>query len=227
MNIECPSESKLIDAFHCRLTFKNRPVTMIFVLVILLWYFVEIAVVLLGWDINRFQWMFTTESFPQLSPGLSLAIISHALPPRITHLLGNVAALWILGGESEQHMSSLELAAFFLMTSQASVLAGTALTGENTLGASGGVMALLGFYCTHLLVTHRDRYDFEALGGESVSLSTYRGVILVLTPVVFLPYLSGQAVGFIPSGRSDAVGHLTGFVCGICYAALRDLYRRN
>jgi membrane associated rhomboid family serine protease len=191
--------------------------------VIMSWYLFEIAVLVLGWEIERLQWWFTTESFPALSPGLFLAIISHAPPPQSAHLLSNVIGLWLFAGESEQHMTKLEVGVFFMVTSWLSVLAGTVVLGQNTMGASAGVLAFLGFYCIHLFLEHREKLElhhFNFTTATGASLRAYMGLFLVLTPIVIIPYLLGQLAGIIPAGNSDMVGHLTGFLCGMIYAYL-------
>lgn len=194
------------------------------IVVIMLWYMFEIATLILGWELERLQWWFTTESFPALSPGLFLAIISHAPPPQSTHLLANVIGLWLLAGESEQHMTKLEVGVFFVVTSWLSVLAGTVVLGENTMGASGGVLGFLGFYCVHMFLEHQERLELDRLSSTTaskISFRTYVGVLLVLTPFVLIPYFLGQLVGIIPAGNSDMVGHLIGFLCGMIYGYLR------
>lgn len=214
----------IIDAVRSRLALQDRLVTGLLIITIFAWYFVEIAALFLGWDVEFVQWMFTTDSFPALSPGLFLAIISHAYPPRITHLFGNAAGLWLFAGESEQHMTRIELVSFFVGTSLSAVVVGTAVSGESTMGASGGVMGFLGFYCVHMTLEHREKFDFEALTSErSTPLRTYIGMALVLTPVVLIPYLIGQLFGIIPAGRTDVVGHFFGFACGIIYSLIRGV----
>lgn len=195
------------------------------IVVIMLWYMFEIATLILGWELERLQWWFTTESFPALSPGLFLAIISHAPPPQSTHLLANVMGLWLFAGEGEQHMTKLEVGVFFVVTSWLSVLAGTVVLGENTMGASGGVLAFWGFYCAHMFFEHRERLELDRLSSTTatkISFRTYVGLLLILTPFVLIPYLVGQLAGVIPAGNSDMVGHLTGFLCGMAYALLRN-----
>jgi len=213
----------IADGIRTRLRFEDRLATGYLALTIMLWYLVQIGVVFLGGDKAFIQWMFTTQSFPALSPGLFFSIISHAFPPRLTHLFGNVAMLWLFGGECEQHLGKVELVGFFVVTSLASVSLGTAVSGQNTLGASGGILAFVGFYCVHMVGTHREVFDFETLTeAGSMGLRTYWGVILALTPIVLILYSVGQIIGLLPVSRTDAIGHLTGVLCGIGYAFIRS-----
>jgi len=142
------SRPALVDECHRRLTFQERPATQSLVLVLLLWYGVEIGTLYLGWTVAQWQWMFTTASFPALSPGLVLATISHD-PAGVAHLFGNVAFLWLFAGEREQHMGGFELVGFFATTALVSVTVNSAVTGDSTLGASGGALAFVSFYGAH------------------------------------------------------------------------------
>jgi membrane associated rhomboid family serine protease len=93
------------------------------------------------------------------------------------------------------------------------------------MGASGGVLAFIGFYSVHMVHNHRDEFEFDALtsgGPTNTPLRTYWGLILMLTPIVLVPYMFGQLTGFIPVDQADIVGHLIGFLCGIVYAAIRS-----
>lgn len=228
MGFNHPHCEQVAEAIQSRLFFQNRLGTGFLTTVIMLWYLFQIGVVFLGWDKELIQWMFTTESFPALSPGLFFAIVSHAFPPRITHLFGNVAFLWLFAGESEQYMRQAEVIAFFVITAQVAVLIGTAVSGESTLGASGGVLAFIGFYSVHMFLEHRDEFEFGALTSGSpitTPVRTYWGIVLVLTPIVLIPYMLGQLAGLLPVGRADIVGHLIGFLFGIGYAAARSRIR--
>src|SRR6056297_3387037 len=106
----------IVDEFSHRLTFNQRRATQSLVLSILMWYLVQIGTLYLGWTVEQWQWLFTAASFPALSPGLVFAIISHMPLPNVTHLLGNVAFLWLFAGESEQHMRGAEVLWFFVAT---------------------------------------------------------------------------------------------------------------
>lgn len=225
MEVDWPGRERVISAVLPRATFQNRSATELLVTVIMLWYLVQMGVLFLGWDKALAQWVFTTASFPALSPGLFLAIISHAFPPQLTHLFGNVALLWLFAGESEQHMQPVEVVGFFVVTALAAVLIGTAVSGNSTMGASGGVLAFLGFYCVHMVFNHRDRFELGTLtsgGPTDTPLRTYWGLVLMLTPIVLVPYLLGQLIGLIAVGRADVVGHLVGFLSGMGYAAVRN-----
>ena len=224
------TETSTLRAFRAAVTrrihFVDRPVTKVLVAVIVWWYVVQTAVVFLYPDTDLVLWLFTTESYPALSPGLTLAIISHAFFPNVTHFLGNLSLLWLLAGESEQYMRSLEVGLFFVVNAQIAVLAGTAVSGGNTLGASGGILAFCGFYCTHMLRAHRNDLEFETLEEPGLTGTTWRafgGVCLFLTVVCLPLYLAGQLVGIFPAGRTDVVGHLIGFLCGLGYALLRSV----
>lgn len=230
IGIDWSSRERIIPAIHSRLVFQDRLATELIITAILLWYFFQLAVLFISRDMGLVKWMFTTESFPALSPGLVLAIISHAYPPRVTHLFGNIAFLWLFAGESEQHMGTLEVSVFFVVTAQVSVLTGTAISGGSTMGSSGGVLAFLGFYCIHMVLEHRNEFELETLeskGLSNTSLRTYWGLALLLTPIVLVPYMVGQHVGFISAGRTDVIGHLTGFLCGVGYAVVRSMIREN
>lgn len=186
---EWPSREKVIDAVHSRFFFQDRLATGGIITIIMLWYLFQIATLFLGWEKGLIQWVFTTEAFPNLSPGLFLAIISHAFPPQVTHLFGNSALLWLFAGESEQHMSRLEVGGFFVVTAQAAVLVGTAVSGESTMGASGGGLAFIGFYCVHMVLEHRDEFEFDTLGSKgltSTSPRAYWGAILILMLILLL-----------------------------------------
>jgi membrane associated rhomboid family serine protease len=216
----------IVDGIRRRVTFKRRIATESLILVILLWYLFQIATLYLGWGAEMIQWFFTTESFPALSPGLFLSIISHDFPPNVTHVLGNIAFLWLFAGESEQHMDRLEVISFFVVTALAAVIVGTATSGTNTLGASGGAFAFIGFYCIHLPLEHREEFDLKVSEYGAFSYEKLRAhwqVCLLLTPAVLFSALVGQQIGLLPAGRADVVGHLTGFLCGVGYAALRSL----
>lgn len=225
-----PPREKVVDGIYSRLAFEDRPVTKYLVLVILLWYLVEIGALVQGWSLDRLQWLFTTKSFPALSPGLFFASISHAPPPNVTHILSNVAGLWLIAGESEQHMNKLEVIGFFIVSAQISVLASSALTGETTMGASGGVLAFVGFYAIHMLLKHRQELDLDTIKTPrptETPIRAYGGVILILLPIVFLPYFIGQLLGVIPTGQSDVIGHLTGMLMGMAYALTRSRSRNS
>ena len=222
--VKWPGRGRVADAVLSRFYFQNRFATGLLITVIMLWYLVQIGVLFLGWEKELIQWMFTTASFPRPSPGLFLAVVSHAFPPNMTHLFGNVAVLWVVAGESEQHMLRSEVIGFFAMTGLAAVLVGTAVSGDSTLGASGAAFGFLGYYCIHMILRHRDEFRFEALttgGPAETPLRTYWGLMLVLMPAVLVPYLLGQLAGLIPAGRADIIGHLTGFLCGMGYAVFR------
>lgn len=221
--------AQIAEMIRHRFYSQNQPATELLVTVILLWYLVEIGVLLLGWDKESIQWMFTTKSFPQLSPGLFFATISHMPPPQITHLFGNVTFLWLFAGESEQHMRQIEVIIFFTVTALVAVLAGTAIYVDSTMGASGGVMGFIGFYCVHMILKHRESFKFDVLTSEGQTdapVRTYLGLGLVLTPVVLVLFLFGQLIGLLPTGQDDIVGHFTGLLFGIAYATGREKFRK-
>jgi membrane associated rhomboid family serine protease len=216
----------LVNEFRRRCTFENRLATQALVLTILLWYGVQIGVVLLGWSVEQFQWAFTTESFPEFSPGLVLAIISHDLPPNVAHVLGNVAFIWLFAGESEQHMCRVEVVGFFVATALASVTISTVLTGNSTLGASGGALAFVGFYGAHLYLAHWDPEELEAMDHTWCKPAKLRAcwrVAMVITPLAFVVYSVGQYANLVPVGQVDVIGHLVGVVLGIGYAVARTV----
>lgn len=222
-----PSQERVIDEIHSRLLFQNRLATGLIIAVIVWWYLFEIVVVLFAWDAELFQWLFTTKSFPAISPGLFFATISHQLPPQMTHIVSNVVGLWLFAGESEQHMSTLEVVGFFVTTALVSVLVGTAISVDSTMGASGGVFAFIGFYCIHMVLEHQNELELDTLGSTDSAaspLQTY-GIGLLITPIVMIPYLLAQLTGFVPAGQSDVVGHFTGLLCGMGYALICSVTR--
>lgn len=205
-----------------RLAFQDRIATGLLVLTLLLWYVVQLGVVVLGGDRALIQWLFTTDSFPAPSPGLVVAGLSHTSP---MHLLGNVALLWLFAGDSEQHLRRLGVIGCFLVTAVTAVLVGTALSGKSTMGASGGVFGFIGFYCVHMALEHRDTLEFDALADGGLGKVTFRicwSITLVALPVALLVALVGQLVGLVPVGRADVVGHLTGLLCGIGCAVAHE-----
>ncbi|WP_324665746.1 rhomboid family intramembrane serine protease [Haloarcula sediminis] len=218
----------LVDGVRRRLTFQERPATQALVLVLLLWFGVQLGTLYLGWTVAQWQWVFTTDSFPALSPGLVLASISHD-PANVTHILGNVTLFWLFAGESEQHLSGVEVLGFFVATALVSVTVGSAVTGDSMLGASGGVLAFVGFYGAHLLVTHRgglalDTSDYGPL--DEGALRAYWQSALLLFPPEFLLFTLGQYAGVVPAGRVAVIGHLVGLVLGVGYGVGRARFRR-
>jgi len=223
-----PTRAALVDELRRRLTFTDRPATQSLVLVILLWYGIQIGTLYLGWTDDQLQWVFTTASFPELSPGLLLAIVSHAFPPNMTHLLGNSGFLWLFAGESEQHMGAIEVLTFFVATALVSVTVSSAVTGDSTLGASGGALAFVGFYGAHLLLVHRDRLALDTSGYgplDEGALRTYWQGALLLFPIGFGLFMIGQHVGPVPAGRADVIGHSVGLMLGVGYAVGREWHQ--
>ena len=216
-----------LNELRRRFSFQKRPATLSLVLVILVWYGIEIGTLYLGWTVAEWQWMFTTESFPVLSPGLVFAIISHD-PGNATHILANIAVLWLFAGESEQHMSSPEVVGFFVATALASVTVSSAVTGDSTLGASGGALAFVGFYGAHLFLTHRDTLaldtsDYEVL--DEAALRAYWQGALLLFPIGFGLFELVRFVGLVPAGETAVLGHLVGLMLGGGYALGREWLR--
>jgi membrane associated rhomboid family serine protease len=218
----------LADELYRRLTFRKRRATQSLILTILLWYGLQIGTLYLGWTVEQWQWLFTTASFPALSPGLVFAIISHDLPPNVTHILGNIAFLWLFAGESEQHMEGIEVLWFFVAAALVAVMVSSAVTGQSTLGASGGALAFVGFYGAHLSLAHReglklDTSDYGPVQYEA--LRAYWQGAALLFPLGFGMYLLGQSVGFFPTGNADVIGHLVGLALGAGYAVGRKWVR--
>jgi membrane associated rhomboid family serine protease len=227
MSIAPVTQPSLVDEFRQRLTFQERPATQTLVLGLLLWFGIQLGTLYFGWTVAQWQWVFTTESFPALSPGLVLAIISHD-PGDVTHLLGNVAFIWLFAGESEQHMRGIEVVGFFLGMALASLTVSSAVTGESTLGASGGALAFVGFHGSHLFLAHREALELDVSDYgpmEAGSLRAYWQGTLLLCPIGFLLFTIGQYVGFVPAGRIDVIGHLVGLVLGVGYAVGRKRVR--
>jgi membrane associated rhomboid family serine protease len=223
-SVASAARPSLVDELRRRLTFENRPVTQSLVLVLLVWFGIQLVTLSLGWTVAQWQWVFTTESFPALSPDLVLAIISHD-PASVTHLLGNVAFIWLFAGESEQHMGGGEVLGFFIATALASVLVSSAVTGDSTLGASGGALAFVGFYGAHLILAHRDSLALDASDYGPVdpgALRAYWQGVLLLLPIGFILFTIGQYTGVVPDGRTAVIGHLAGLVLGVGYAVGRE-----
>ncbi|MFC6977077.1 rhomboid family intramembrane serine protease [Halomicroarcula sp. GCM10025709] len=207
-----------------RLAFEDRPGTEVILAVIVGWYLIQLGTLATGWETDRALWLFTTESFPQLSPGLFLAVISHAFPPNVTHLPGNAAFLWLFAGESEQHMHTSEVLAIFVVAGLCSVTISTALTGTNTLGASGSVLAFVGFLGAHLVVGHWG--DLELHGGkygtvDPRALRAYWQAAVLLLPIGVGVITVLQFGGVVEAGRTDVIGHLVGLICGVGYGIAR------
>jgi membrane associated rhomboid family serine protease len=218
---------ELYQIFTKRVVFQSRLATGGIIAVILFWYLFQIAVLFAGWSPELILWVFTTESFPVLSPGLFLAIISHSFFPQVTHVMANVAMLWVFAGESEQHMRRWTVVLFFMTAGLISVLGSTAISGSNTLGASGAALAFVGFYSTHRFLDHRGQLRLDLVKHGPVasdSLRVYWDVSLVIVPLVLLLYFLAQWTGQIPSGRTDVLGHSIGLVYGIVYAILRTQF---
>lgn len=214
----------LVDECRRRLTFRERPATQSLVLALLLWYGVEIGTLYLGWTVAQWQWVFTTEAFPTLSPGLVFAIVSHD-PADVAHLFGNVTFLWLFAGESEQHMGGLELVGFFVATALVSVTVSSAVTGDSTLGASGGALAFVGFYGAHRLFAHRDALALDTRDYGPVDVGALRAYwqgASVLFPIGFGLFELMRCAGVVPAGRTDVTGHLVGLVVGVGYAVGRE-----
>lgn len=214
----------LVDTVRRRLTFEDRPGTGVILAVLVGWYWIQLGTLAAGWETDRVLWLFTTESFPQLSPGLFLAVISHAFPPNVTHLTGNAAFLWLFAGESEQHMHTSEVLAVFVVAGLCSVTISTALTGTNTLGASGSALAFVGFLGAHLVVGHWD--DLKLNGSQygrvdPRALQSYWQGIVLLLPIGIGVVTMLQFGGVVQVGRTDVIGHLVGLVCGVGYGVVR------
>lgn len=228
-SVATAAQPGFVNKCRRRLTFRERPATQSLVLLLLLWYSVQLGTLYLGWAVSQWQWVFTTESFPALSPGLILAVISHD-PTNVTHILGNVAFLWLFAGESEQHMDSGELVGFFIATALISVTVNSAVKGDSTLGASGGALAFVSFHGSHLFIAHRealelDTSDYGLL--EEGALRAYWQGALLLFPPGFVLFTIGQYAGVVPAGRVAVIGHLVGLIVGVEYAVGRDLIRHN
>jgi len=219
MSVASAARPALVNECRRRLTFQERPATQSLGLVLLLWYGVEIVMLYLGWTVAQWQWVFTTESFPALSPGLVLATISHD-PANVTHVLGSVGFIWLFAGESEQHMRGFEVLGFFLATGLVSVTVNTAVTGESTLGASGGALAFVGFYGAHLLLAHRDALAVDTSDDGPVDMGALRAAA-VLLPVGFGLFELVRYAGVVPAGETAVLGHLVGLVVGAGYAVGR------
>lgn len=218
------SQLLIADALRRRLAFEHRPATKSLLVVVLLWYGVESIALAAGWPAHKLAWAFTTASFPHLSPGLVFAIISHTPPPNVTHLLGNIAFLWLFAGESEQHMHRYEVVGFFVTTAWASVIVSTAIRGTGTMGASGGALAFVGFYGIHRFLGHRDTLGLDTRTyswREPAALRSCWQILVLLLPAAIMLYSAGQWIGVVDSGRVDVLGHLLGLGLGVCYAVWR------
>ncbi|MCU1456635.1 MAG: hypothetical protein JWL73_727 [Actinomycetia bacterium] len=159
-------------------------------------------------------------AFPQKNPylGLVLAIFFHA---GFEHLAGNLFILWIFGRDLEDKLGHLGALAFILGTGVVANLVFALHRAHDVvpgLGASGSVMAVLGF-C--LVLWPRDRV-------RSLSILP---PILVDLPAWLVIGLTAAADGF-RSQSSSRVGiawdvHLSALACGILIGGLVRLRERR
>lgn len=195
--------------------------------VIVTWYYAQIAAqLLLNWNSARLAYWFTTNTTMTLTPGMVLALISHAFLPNIGHILGNLLGLAIVGGASERHMSPKEFLGFFVVIGYSSIHLSTFFTPNGTFGASGAIFGYVGFYSIHMLCRHRERlafqkYDWEILPTDKQTRRYYKGMLVLLVPPMLFVFFSGQLYGVFSAGRSDVFGHLVGLVLGILWALWR------
>lgn len=213
--------SLLVERLRPRSSFRNRPATKIIVVAILAWYLVQLTVWIAGLDAETLQWLFTTRSFPDFSPGLLFAGISHSYPNDLGHLFANVATIWVFTGESEPHLGSTRSVGLFVVTAVLSVNIGTLLDGRYTLGASGAALAFVSFYVIHSILEHREALPVNINTSENLAMDVLQRVwnLVIWCAVPLLIAISlAQLSGLVAAGNTDVYGHLTGILCGVAYA---------
>jgi len=177
---------------------------------------------------RQLEYWFTTNPVFRPTPGMILAPFSHAFFPHLDHVLGNLAFLAIVGAAVEIKMDRREYVAFYLVSAYVSTWLGTLLSGLGTFGASGGILALAGFYSVHTLIHHQEEFEFRAddvpwIPDKTVLWRTYRGwFVLLVLPAVIL-YLALQLLGIFPTGRTAVHGHAVGLALGIAWGVLREI----
>lgn len=173
------------------------------------WYALELFV-LQYFGLETSKWWFYAR--PEFSPGWVLAPISHSLE-NIQHILGNTILLLLVGSLLEREMSSREYVGILLGITFLSTLIPIALnillSNENwfTVGASGGVVGLLGMY---LLLQFDSDFDTIAGRSEVASERPYKGAFLITLFAVIIPFAGG-----------NLVSHWSGLVFGTLFARIR------
>lgn len=126
------------------------------------------------------------------------------------HLFSNMVALWILGRLVERYLGTMRYLAAYLLTGVGSMVAVTLVAlwlnklSEVTVGASGGIMGLLGVL---LMLCVWDWWRVRS----PISMRRVRSLVLVLVAQLLVDQL-------MP--RVSVVGHLSGLGLGILVGAL-------
>lgn len=215
--------SRWVKAFQTRYT-----VTAILVFFLILWYEIQLlAVGLFDPPKETIQYWFTMRSITHPTPGWLFAPISHAFPPKYSHLIGNVGIIAVFGGLAERHLSPRSYLAFFIVTGFLGAALHTAnvnLGGELAAvkGASAAAYGLM-FYSTYHIA---QQHDDELLIGKSVDTGaewmrimprfTYSWVVL-LVPIWVALHLLMKLTGILSAGDVAVDGHATGALLGVCF----------
>ncbi|MDZ7731173.1 MAG: rhomboid family intramembrane serine protease [Natrialbaceae archaeon] len=171
---------------------RRRPATVALSLFFLLWYCLQLAVAShYGESTATYLFVATkpdTWPFRQIWPGLLLGPISHSLET-VTHVIGNVALLAILGAAIEPTIGRTRLVTLVVGMSYASTalahLTAPLFQSWATVGVSGGVFALMAYSGCVLWADGHVGLD-EPLRSRA-GLEAYFATVLVLAvPGVFL-----------------------------------------
>ncbi len=197
--------------------------TLSLIFVLMAWYIVQTAALFAGWDSTKLGYWFATNASMDPTPGMIFALFSHAFFPNTGHILSNLVVLTVFGGASERHMSAKEYISFLLVVGYAATFLSTAIKSSSTLGSSVAVYGYAAFYPVHMLLIHRDNTAFRSekfrvLPTNKESVRVYRELILILVPPALLVLFLGQAVGLIPVGQQNVMGHAIGFLLGASWA---------
>lgn len=217
---------ELTDRLDTYLNRRHIRYTPFFCVALLAWFALQIVVFnLFNWSGEQFgYWLSSNPSHP-LSPGALTAPLSHASIP---HLVGNVVLLLLYGSAGESHLSSREWLAFLMITAYVPLHTSSLLKVSESLGASTAVLAFVGFYHTHLLVSHRDSLVFldstgKILPTDERTRRYYLGLFALLAvPLLWLFFASG-VIGIRSTGNADSLGHILGFSLGILYGVLKPV----
>lgn len=122
------------------------------VLVLIVWYLVEILYIVTGGSPAGFRYWFAATSVTDVTPGLFLSTFSHSIANSVflfsQHLISNVVFILIIGRLVERHIRVRAYIVYFVSIATLATISATAIsqaTGDasSSLGASG---AAFGFY---------------------------------------------------------------------------------
>jgi len=137
------------------------------------------------------------------------------------HLIGNMVFLWIFGGNVEERMGSFWYALAYLATGAAAMVLNAVFVADTvlpTIGASGAISGVLGFYYVWF-PRHHVRMLFWFYFFASVILIPARLVLgFFLIVENLLPFLLTPAAG---SGVAYGA-HIGGFLAGFLVAQFWD-----